>query len=144
MISEEKITVAKSRDELRDIMLSSFDGAYYLVQIAYSEPECREKFPEEAARYANERKKINFVNWAVQKHARNISQRFLDVMSDEKVTQEERQLAATRWVIFRRNREARLDKVLEHRYKNMVEYVRNKHLNEPAKDCLKEHIANQS
>jgi hypothetical protein len=67
----------------------------------------------------------------MQEHARNITQRFLDVMSNEKTTDEERMLAATKWVMFRQNRANRLDKVLEHRYKNMVEWYRNKQLNEP-------------
>ena len=143
MFSEEKITVAKSRDELHNIMFTYFDGAFFLLQLAYCEPECREKFPEEVKRYQHEKKKINFVNWAVQKHCRNITQRFFDVMSDEKATQEERQLAATKWVIFKKNRNDRLNKVLEHRYKNMVDYAREHKLSEPSSICLKEHVANK-
>lgn len=124
MFSEEKITVAKSRDELHNIMFSYFNGAFFLLQLAYSEPKVREKFPEDVKRYQHEKKKINFVHWSIQKHCRNITQRFYDVMSNEKATNDERQLAATKWVIFMKNRLDRLDKVLEHRYKNIVDYAR--------------------
>lgn len=133
MFSEEKITKALSRDELHKLMWSYFNGAYFLLLAAYYEPEAREKFPEEAERYAKERQRIKSISCSMQEHARNLTQRFLDVMSDKKVTDEERMLAATKWVIFRQNRANRLDKVLEHRYKNMVEWYRNKMLNKPSK-----------
>jgi hypothetical protein len=133
MFSEEKITKALSRDELHKLMWSYFNGAYFLLLAAYYEPEAREKFPEEAERYAKERQRIKFISSSIQEHASHITQRFLDVMSDKKATDEERMLAATKLVIFRQNRANRLDKVIEHRYKNMVEWYRNKHLNEPSK-----------
>ena len=132
MFSEEKITKALSRDELRKLMCSYLNGAYFLLMAAYYEPEVREKFPEEVERYAKERQRIKLISCSMQEHARNLTQRFLDVMSDKKVSDEERMLAATKWVIFRQNRANRLDKVLEHRYKNMVEWYRNKMLNEPS------------
>ena len=133
MFSEEKITKALSRDELRKLMCSYLNGAYFLLMAAYYEPEAREKFPEEAERYAKERQRIKFVSSSMQEHTRNITQRFLDVMSNEKATEEERMLAATKWVMFRQNRANRLDKVLEHRYKNLVEWYRNKMLNKSNK-----------
>lgn len=132
MFSEEKITEALSRDELRKLMWSYFNGAYFLLMVAYYEPEVREKFPEEVERYAKERQRIKFVNCSMQEHIRNITQRFLDVMSDKKATDKERMLAATKWVIFEQNRANRLNKVLEYRYKNMVEWYRNKQLNKPS------------
>lgn len=126
MFSEQNITKAMSQKELMAFVRDMFEHDLLLDLLCVIKNEdVKAKFPEEHKRLESEWEKIHHVEMYIgEVCARAMEKWFWPVYWNSSKTKEDKLLAYTKMIMFRKNRMNRLNKVLYHRFKNIVDYGR--------------------
>lgn len=126
MFSEQNITKAMSQKELMAFVRDMFEHDLLIDLLCVIKNEdIKAKFPEEHKRLESDWEKAQCVEQYIGEVSDHAMQKwFWPVYWDSSKTKQDKLLAYTKFITFRKNRLNRLNKVLEHRYKNIIDYGR--------------------
>lgn len=125
MFSEQNITKAMSQKELMAFVRDMFEHDLLLDLLCVIKNEdVKTKFPEEHKRLESEWEKIHHVEMYIGEVCARVMEKWFWPVYWNSKTKEDKLLAYTKMIMFRKNRMNRLNKVLYHRYKNIVDYGR--------------------
>ena len=125
MFSEQNITKAMSQKELMAFVRDMFEHDLLLDLLCVIKNEdIKTKFPEEHKRLESEWEKIHHVEMYIGEVCARVMEKWFWPVYWNSKTKEDKLLAYTKMIMFRKNRMNRLNKVLYHRYKNIVDYGR--------------------